>query len=107
MVYRKKTMSAIFDGIDNSTTGYDRNMTGTTCYKVMNTPEVVRIFALGEAVSRQVQIRKLLMSNTIVAPETIKMTRDSIFADIDKYLKGDDLKQYKQLMTDLVEIENW
>jgi len=102
----KKTMSAIFDGMDNSTTGYDRDMTGTTCYKMMISPEIERKFVLGEAVSRQVQIRKLILQNTIVAPETIRLTKESIFADIDKYLSGTDLEQYKTLMIDLLQVSD-
>jgi len=103
----KKTMNAIFEGIDSSTTGYERDNVGPTCYKMMITPEIERRFALSAAVNRQVQIRKLIMTNSIVAPETIRMTKESIFADIDKYLSGDDLKQYKQLMLDLAQISNW
>jgi len=102
----QKTMAAIFDGMDSSTTGYERNNVGPTCYKMMITPEIERKFALADAVNRQVQIRKLILSNTIVAPETIKMTKESIFADIGKYLSGDDLAQYKTLMLDLVQVSD-
>jgi hypothetical protein len=103
----QKTMTAIFDGMKASTTGYQRENVGPTCYKMMVTPELERRFALADAVNRQVQIRKLIMQNTIVAPETIRLTKESIFADIGKYLSGDDLEQYRTLMLDLAQISNW
>ena len=97
----QKTISAIFDGMNTSTTEF-----GSTCYKMVITPEVERKFALGEAVNRQVHLRKLILQNTIVASETIRLTRESIFADIDKYLSGTDLEQYKTLMIDLLQVSD-
>jgi hypothetical protein len=97
----QKTISAIYDGMNTSTTEF-----GSTCYRMVMTPEVERKFTLGEAVNRQVQLRKLILQNTIVASETIRLTRESIFVDIDKYLSGTDLEQYKTLMIDLLQVSD-
>jgi len=74
-----------------------------TCYgPSLVTPEMKRQNALSHIVSRQVELQRLISEKADISELTVNAIKEDMRASISRYLDGDDVTLYMDLMMDLI-----